>query len=191
MGGTAQGDSADFTLNTTDTSLGVIADSADFRLNTTDASPPVCAVQYYDFTLDTTGTPTGIGGTAQSDSLDFTLNTTEVSPALYADSGDFTLNTTSESLAGYAGSPDFTLNTTGESPMYPGPAVLMQWLSLLGNRFQFYVHGSFGANYVIQANPDLGGWNWVSLFTNAAPFTFTQTDTNNPEQCYYRAVYFR
>ena len=52
----AYGDSADFTLNTTDTPPGqggaASADSADFTLNTTDERPPEFA-DSADFTLDT------------------------------------------------------------------------------------------------------------------------------------------
>ena len=116
----AQADSADFTLDTTDTVPGAggtaYADSADFTLKTTD----VFEAESGDFTLDTTDPTPGAGGIAVADSADFTLNTTDTvagtGGVAFADSGDFTLDTT-DSVPGvggvaYADSADFTLKTT-------------------------------------------------------------------------------
>ena len=76
----AQADSADFTLDTTDTVPGAggtaYADSADFTLKTTD----VWEAESGDFTLDTTGWMPGVGGIAFADSGDFTLDTTAPDP---------------------------------------------------------------------------------------------------------------
>lgn len=79
---------------------GASADSADFTLNTTGIASGIGGSAYADsadFTLNTTGIALGMGGTAYVDSADFTLNTTGVAlgsgGTAFADSGDFTLNT--------------------------------------------------------------------------------------------------
>jgi len=181
-------ESPDFVLNTIGESPGIYADSADFTLNATDVAPGVYAGSG-DFTLNTTDALIGVGGPAQGDSPDFTLNTIGESPGIYADTADFTLNTTGESPRVSADSGDFTLNTTGESPMYPGPATLVEWVNQLGNQFQFSVSGSFGVAYAIQANTNLNTRNWVSLFTNTAPFTFTDLNAGDYKRRFYRALY--
>jgi hypothetical protein len=56
-----------------------------------------------------------------------------------------------------------------------------------GNQFQFSVAGVAGFNYAVQATTNLT--DWISLITNAAPFTFTDPDASNFPQRYYRSVY--
>jgi hypothetical protein len=57
------------------------------------------------------------------------------------------------------------------------------------NTFQFTVSQVSGLNYIIQGNTNLSTTNWISLTTNTAPFTITDTGfTNNPQR-FYRAIY--
>ncbi|MFO1511338.1 MAG: hypothetical protein U1F83_00225 [Verrucomicrobiota bacterium] len=56
------------------------------------------------------------------------------------------------------------------------------------NQFQFTVTGSAGSNYVVQVATNLSPpTTWVSLFTNAAPFTFVDSNAQNFPQRFYRA----
>jgi hypothetical protein len=59
------------------------------------------------------------------------------------------------------------------------------------NVLQFTVDQVTGFSYIIQASSELGTTNWVSLATNTAPFTFTDTDFTNSPQRFYRAFYRR
>lgn len=59
-------------------------------------------------------------------------------------------------------------------------------LNLIGGQFQFQLTGSIGSNYLIQATTNLTNPNWLSLRTNAAPFTFTETNVNQFPQRFYR-----
>lgn len=59
---------------------------------------------------------------------------------------------------------------------------------LTGGQFQFLLTGSAGSNYVVQAATSLSESNWVSLRTNAAPFTFTDTNANQFQQRFYRGL---
>jgi len=55
------------------------------------------------------------------------------------------------------------------------------------NQIQFTVDGVPGFNYDVQASTDL--INWDSIVTVIAPFDFTDTNTANLPQCYYRLIY--
>jgi len=57
------------------------------------------------------------------------------------------------------------------------------------NTFRFTISQVSGLNYIIQGNTNLSTTNWVSIITNTAPFTITDTAfTNNPQR-FYRAIY--
>ena len=57
------------------------------------------------------------------------------------------------------------------------------------NTFQMSVSEVSGLSYIIQGNTNLSTTNWVSLVTNSAPFTFTDTAFTNNAQRFYRAIY--
>lgn len=58
----------------------------------------------------------------------------------------------------------------------------------VNNQFQFTVTGSAGSNYVVQVATNLSApTTWVSLFTNASPFTFVDSNAQNFPQRFYRA----
>jgi hypothetical protein len=54
-------------------------------------------------------------------------------------------------------------------------------------QFQFTVSGTTGGSYLVQAATNLAAPNWISIWTNAAPFTFTDASANVYGQRYYRA----
>ena len=56
-----------------------------------------------------------------------------------------------------------------------------------GNQIQFYIAGVPGFKYGVQGSSNL--IDWVSLFTNISPFTFTDTNAPNLQQRFYRSVY--
>ncbi len=75
-----------------------------------------------------------------------------------------------------------TLGPSREAPLLSGGAVQ-------GNQFQFTVEGWPGQTIVVQASTNLA--QWVSLSTNrlnGALFTFTDLDSPNHPQRFYRAV---
>lgn len=56
------------------------------------------------------------------------------------------------------------------------------------NQFQFTVTGTAGTNYVVQVATNLSPpTTWISLFTNASPFTFVDSNAQNFPQRFYRA----
>jgi hypothetical protein len=70
----------------------------------------------------------------------------------------------------------------------PFPAPELRVPALTGGQFSFNLTGVAGYEYVIEASADLATWQPVQ--TNAAPFTFTQTNAAGYSQEYYRAVSF-
>ena len=61
--------------------------------------------------------------------------------------------------------------------------------AVTNNTFKFTIGQVSGLNYIVQANTNLSTTNWVSIVTNTAPFTITDTAfTNNPQR-FYRAIY--
>jgi hypothetical protein len=69
-------------------------------------------------------------------------------------------------IAGTLGSPAYTAN----------------------NQFQFTVTGTAGSNYVVQVATNLSTPTvWISLSTNASPFTFVDYNAQNFPQRFYRA----
>jgi hypothetical protein len=68
------------------------------------------------------------------------------------------------------------------------PATLGSPTYTTNNQFQFTVTGTVGSNYVVQVSTNLAtSGNWVSLFTNASPFTFVDSNANSFPQKFYRA----
>lgn len=57
-----------------------------------------------------------------------------------------------------------------------------------GSQFQFLLTGSTGSNYIVQATADLSASNWISLRTNAAPFTFVESNAITLPQRFYRGL---
>jgi fibronectin type 3 domain-containing protein len=58
--------------------------------------------------------------------------------------------------------------------------------SCVGKQFSFNVPGVAGYHYVVQSSTNLV--NWVSVLTNTAPFTFTDTNASAAKR-FYRTCY--
>jgi DNA/RNA endonuclease G (NUC1) len=68
----------------------------------------------------------------------------------------------------------------------PAGAPTFDAISYANNQFQFMLNGTTGSNYIVQAATNLFAPVWISLQTNAAPFTFA--DTNAFPLRFYRAI---
>lgn len=92
---------------------------------------------------------------------------------------------------GYSMSGDilFDLVTVYGDNTNPVPATLTTPGFAFNNDFQFTVTGQTGANYAIQASTNLSTTNWTWLRTNAAPFTFVDSNAVFYPQRFYRAVF--
>jgi len=70
----------------------------------------------------------------------------------------------------------------------PASTPTFSLVSFTNNTFSFTLTGTAGSNYVVQATTNLSPAVWVSLTTNPAPFTFTQSNANSFSQRFYRGV---
>jgi hypothetical protein len=77
-----------------------------------------------------------------------------------------------------------TVIITNSTPA--SPAMLSATIFTPG-QFQMLVTGATGVNYIVQISTNLTTTNWVSLLTNASPFTFADTNLNAAQK-FYRAV---
>ncbi|MCU0785680.1 MAG: immunoglobulin domain-containing protein [Verrucomicrobia bacterium] len=59
---------------------------------------------------------------------------------------------------------------------------------LSGSQFQFLITGTTGSNYVVQATTNLSAANWIPVRTNAAPFSFVESNVFNLPQRFYRGL---
>jgi endonuclease/exonuclease/phosphatase family metal-dependent hydrolase len=75
-----------------------------------------------------------------------------------------------------------------DPPSVPATAATLGSPSFATNIFSFTVTGAPGSNYIIQGTTNLAGSNWIPIFTNAAPFTFTDSNASTFPQGFYRAV---
>jgi hypothetical protein len=81
-----------------------------------------------------------------------------------------------------------TLNHTSNLQVQvPSAAARLTALKGPDGQFSFTVSGVSGSQYVVQSSTNLV--NWVSVQTNASPFTFTDTSTVKLNQCYFRTIY--
>ncbi len=55
-------------------------------------------------------------------------------------------------------------------------------------QFQMSVNGGPNYNYIVQASTSLNPAIWVSVATNGAPFTFTDSSTQNSTERFYRVI---
>ena len=81
---------------------------------------------------------------------------------------------------------DFSIPLPATNPPALPPA--LNNLTLVGGQFQFLLTGSTGSNYIVQASTNLSDSFWVSLRTNAAPFTFVESNVVALPQRYYRGM---
>ena len=81
---------------------------------------------------------------------------------------------------------DFRIPLATANPPALPPVLSIPMLS--SGQFQFLLTGSTGSNYIVQAATDLSVANWVSLRTNAAPFTFTTSNVFSFPQRFYRGL---
>jgi hypothetical protein len=71
-----------------------------------------------------------------------------------------------------------------------GPVVApaLSLLSYTNHQFSFFLSGTVGTNYVVQASTNLAGNHWIPLRTNAAPFLFIDSNVDLFLQRFYRGL---
>ena len=70
----------------------------------------------------------------------------------------------------------------------PAAVPVLTNAAMSSSQFQFLLTGTTGSNYIVQGTTNLGPANWISLRTNAAPFTFVESNFSNLPQRFYRGL---
>ncbi|HZI32187.1 MAG TPA: hypothetical protein VFF11_07585, partial [Candidatus Binatia bacterium] len=85
---------------------------------------------------------------------------------------------------------DFAIQGTVTQVVTNTPAVAPTFslVFLTADQFQFTVNGTAGSNYVVQATTNLNPANWVSIMTNAVPFSFIESNVNQFPRRFYRSL---
>ena len=99
------------------------------------------------------------------------------------------LNTSTYAASGTARFDMVTLLGDAISVSNP-PAITPTLTNLVfaSGQFQFLLTGTVSSNYIVQATTNISPVNWISVRTNAAPFTFVETNAINLPQRFYRGM---
>lgn len=85
--------------------------------------------------------------------------------------------------------PDFAISGSVVSltpPAPPAVAPVITNAAYTNGQFQFQLTGTTGSNYVVLTTTNLTDTNWISIWTNPAPFTFVETNATNFPLRFYR-----
>jgi hypothetical protein len=84
------------------------------------------------------------------------------------------------------------IGTTNSAPsllmIQSTTAAHLSSLPVTGGKFSFQIGGISGTKYIVQASTDMK--TWVSVQTNTAPFNFTDANSGNFKQRFYRTKTF-
>jgi subtilase family serine protease len=117
--------------------------------------------------------PVNAGGTL---SLGFLVNST----------GVFTNSATVSAFTPDPNTDDNSVAVIANVAVTTPPVIVPNFTPGPGGGFQLTVTNDVGANIIIQASTNLV--NWVTVYINLAPFTFTNLDSTNYQMRFYRAV---
>ena len=70
----------------------------------------------------------------------------------------------------------------------PANAPVVGAITLGSGQVEFTINGSAGASYLVETATNLSAGPWLPLVTNAAPYTFTDTNLTGQPQKFYRAL---
>ncbi len=86
-----------------------------------------------------------------------------------------------------SGTTRFDMVTVAGSSLVTGTAAALAPLTFTNGVFTLGVTGTVTANYVVQTSTNLSTTNWLPVFTNVSPFSFSESNLVAPQK-FYRAV---
>lgn len=141
-----------------------------------------------------TNSLSGIAGVDDNPNFAFQIVTEFQSTATGSGSAAYVAANTGSTYAGGAsgGTLRFDMVTVSGTAILTNstpsaPPALGGFIFPAGGGFQFNLTGTTGATYIVQLSTNLASGNWLPLFTNTAPFSFTDLNCTLPHQ-FYRAV---
>lgn len=92
-----------------------------------------------------------------------------------------------DSTYGTGGTVRFDMATVSGTSLVSGSAAVLAPLTFTNGVFTLGVTGTVTASYVVQTSTNLGSANWLPVFTNSSPFSFSESNLVSPQK-FYRAV---
>ena len=93
----------------------------------------------------------------------------------------------SGSSYGTAGTMRYDMVTVFGSSYIVATAAVLTSVAFTNDQFALTISGSVGASYIVQTSTNLATTNWIPVFTNVSPYSFTDTDLSVPQK-FYRAT---
>ncbi|MEY4917642.1 MAG: hypothetical protein RL616_1555, partial [Verrucomicrobiota bacterium] len=81
----------------------------------------------------------------------------------------------------------YDMVTVAGSSLVTGTAAALAPLAFTNGVFTLGVTGTVTVSYVVQTSTNLGSTNWLPVFTNVSPFSFSESNLVAPQK-FYRAV---
>jgi endonuclease/exonuclease/phosphatase family metal-dependent hydrolase len=88
---------------------------------------------------------------------------------------------------GTSGTMRYDMVTVSGASYIVATAAALTSVAFTNGQFAFTLSGSVGASYVVQTSTNLAATNWIPVFTNVSPFSFTDINLMVPQK-FYRAV---
>ena len=88
---------------------------------------------------------------------------------------------------GTSGTMRYDMVTVSGASYIVATAAALTSVAFTNGQFAFILSGSVGASYVVQTSTNLAATNWIPVFTNVSPFSFTDINLMVPQK-FYRAV---
>jgi endonuclease/exonuclease/phosphatase family metal-dependent hydrolase len=93
----------------------------------------------------------------------------------------------SGSTYGTAGTMRYDMVTVSGTSYIVATAAGLTSVTFTNGQFAFTISGSAGASYAVQTSTNLAATNWIPVFTNVSPFSFTDINPAAPQK-FYRAI---
>ncbi len=88
---------------------------------------------------------------------------------------------------GTSGTMRYDMVTVSGTSLVSGGAAMLAPLLFTNGVFTLGVTGTITANYILQTSTNLSSTNWLPVFTNTSPFSFSESNLIAPQK-FYRAV---
>ncbi len=137
---------------------------------------------FYAFTNNLSALP----GVANNSNFSFRIVAEFQSTATGAGSAAYIVINPDSTYA-VSGTVRYDMVTVAGTSLVTGAAATLTPLTFTNGAFSLGVTGTITASYVVQASTNLSTTNWLPVFTNASPFSFSESNLLAPQK-FYRAV---
>jgi endonuclease/exonuclease/phosphatase family metal-dependent hydrolase len=140
------------------------------------------ATNFYAFTNDLSAMP----GVSNNSNFVFRIVAEFQSTATGSGSAAYVAAYSGSTYAS-SGTTRFDMVTVSGTSYIAATVAVLTPVAFTNGQFVLTLSGSVGASYVVQTSTNLAATNWIPLFTNVSPFSFTDINLTAPQK-FYRAT---